>query len=743
MISKTYIFDQRSEAPVSLFTGCYGNDKPTYSTIGEVLKRIKEEDPTLKEIGQRLFALAESDPNKYKEAKEKECPAFIIGKYGSRKNNDCQEYVPLLAFDVDHCDYVAVVAQRIKQISKSPYIYGAYMSPSGKGFRFLVWCDSTPDNHKRYYQAICKYFSKFLDIPTDKALRDEYKKAGLKPDEINSKLKDSELIDTGTNNLARLWFYTAVPDDCIYLNEESQVFYLKNAHQEGEGVAHGRGGQQISEEKKIELCLNKVKRQNIPTGRNNFVFALAAEFARHGISQARALVECLQYQEKDFGESEIKKSVVSAYQSKGQEFTDRQIRKYKKMVEGATDHPDAKSSRPAKIESGDYQNKPKFVKIRDYIDTRYDLRLNVIANEIEVSPKGRNTFKELNVFDLMCELLEKGFTAVETPLMALVRSSYVEEYDPFVEYFESLPGWKEGDPDYITELANYIEAYDQFWFNLQFKKMLVRTVACALKVIPFNKQCLVLKGGQNDGKTTFVRFLCPPRLKNYITEQINFHNKDGNIALCQNFIINLDELSKIPAKEVNKVKSMITIDHVKERMPYGKNPVRIPRRASFFGSTNDDEFLTDSTGNVRWLIMEIKKNGVKHDNGGPKGYTVINMDLVYSQAYALLNSGFEYELSKKEIQKSEKNNQGFQIISVEQELIQENFAPGKEGEEGTEFVTATDIMKTIEGEVKTTLHTRTIGKAMRLLGFEKVQKHFTELGYQKKGYWIKRLNPEE
>ena len=59
--------------------------------------------------------------------------------------------------------------------------------------------------------------------------------------------------------------------------------------------------------------------------------------------------------------------------------------------------------------------------------------------------------------------------------------------------------------------------------------------------INFNKQCFVLVGtgigadNQNIGKSTFTRFLCPPKLKQYYTEELSI-DKDGIIALSENFM---------------------------------------------------------------------------------------------------------------------------------------------------------------------------------------------------------------
>ena len=136
--------------------------------------------------------------------------------------------------------------------------------------------------------------------------------------------------------------------------------------------------------------------------------------------------------------------------------------------------------------------------------------------------------------------------------------------------------------------------------------MLVRSIACALLEYVFNKQVFVLVGaGQNTGKSTFCRWLCPPFLSDYITEYINT-DKDGLIVLATNFLINMDELATLSKTEINSLKSLISKDKINVRLPFARRTSVHPRRANFIGSTNNDEFLTDETGSVRWLCFEIE-----------------------------------------------------------------------------------------------------------------------------------------
>jgi predicted P-loop ATPase len=71
-----------------------------------------------------------------------------------------------------------------------------------------------------------------------------------------------------------------------------------------------------------------------------------------------------------------------------------------------------------------------------------------------------------------------------------------------------------------------------------------------------NKQSLVLASSKF-GKSSFLRFLIPPKLENYYTENISI-DKDGIISICKNLICNLDELAVLSKSDVNTLKSFIS-----------------------------------------------------------------------------------------------------------------------------------------------------------------------------------------
>lgn len=380
------------------------------------------------------------------------------------------------------------------------------------------------------------------------------------------------------------------------------------------------------------------------------------------------------------------------------------------------------------------KKQPPIVEIQNVLSTWYDLRFNEIRGVVEGRKKDEEVYKELNENNLFIQLLSNGYKVSITNLCALLNSEFVPSYNPFKEYFESLDPWQEGDRDYIEELANHVEAVDQQQFNHHMKKMMVRMIACALEDNTFNKHAFILVGGQqNTGKSTFCRYLCPPALKNYYTESIP-GDKDGLISLCENFIINLDELSTLSKFELNHLKSMFSKDSVRVRHPFARKSQTDPRRASFIGSTNEDTFLTDTTGSVRWLCFEIASINWDYKN--------IDIKKVWSQAYALYKSGFKYQLTADEIKANESRNEQYQQVSMEFEYVQAYLAPGTPVDHD-DFLTTTQVRDYIlikserKAEIKTT---DKLGRALKNQGFKRVIKRTGEFNVPTRGYFVKYLN---
>jgi len=365
----------------------------------------------------------------------------------------------------------------------------------------------------------------------------------------------------------------------------------------------------------------------------------------------------------------------------------------------------------------------KFVQTENYLKSKYNFRYNKISLTIEGKLKDDKAFKPINENDLYLELNKNQIQISLNNLLAILKSSFVKEFDPLKNYFESLPEWN-WQTDYIGELCSFVNSKNPEQFYSNFKKWLVRVVATALDDYFFNKQAFILvHKQQNSGKSTFCRFLCPQELSDYIAEDITF-DKDSRILLAKNVLINLDELSTLSRVDVNKLKSWFSKDKINERLPYDRKNSIINRRCSFMGSTNLNEFLTDETGSVRWLCFEISGIDWSYKQK-------VNINSVYSQAYALYKSGtFNYNMTKEEIQENEIRNKDYEVLSLELELIAKHFKPDTELNE-VNFKTATDITSRLIylTDYKFKLNKIQIGKALVSLGYERARNKKKIFGY--------------
>ncbi|GAB3167565.1 VapE domain-containing protein [Telluribacter humicola] len=393
-------------------------------------------------------------------------------------------------------------------------------------------------------------------------------------------------------------------------------------------------------------------------------------------------------------------------------------------------------------------NENKLTRIEKYLKSKYDFQYNIVYEDTEFRQRGTEKFSsisERSIAKLRIELTKQGFTGFKGLLDDLLKSDhFCPDFNPFKNYFQSLPPW-DGN-DYISELLDHVRLEDETqrpWYSLMFRKHLMRTVACSLRILPFNKQCLVLLGKQNDGKTSFLRFLTPKQLKDYYKENPPLDHKDSILALGKYFIINIDELHDLGKADANKVKSLFSQAEIKVRAHYASKDSSQARYASFFGTTNEREFLNDPTGNVRWLVFEV--DGFQHDQGGKNGYSQrVNIDNVWAQAYALVLKGEACELSSEEIKKVEEANRSYQRTTSELDYVSKYIIGSERGMPNTYAVTSTDILDAIQAVTKTSnkLSSVQIGRALTHL---KIKKHPIRLPYQANPtsrYFVTSNNPD-
>lgn len=759
--TKNYLDETGLQTPVTLLRGT--NPAPTgNSTLNDVFARMRTDEPAKRERVLALRQLAykaksEGDETVYKDQKET-LPGFLVGLWTRRSDavENCTQYAPFLVLDFDYSFFYAsdappfsdaVCKDVFLKICSDPHTFAGFMSPSG-GLRVMVRAESNYHNHRNTYARLMEHYSRATGLPILTSKKQESRKITNAPFGIDS---------TCQNESRFFYFVEGLAADEFYLNENSREFVTEIAPKSGKGgkapdplpiqpraVQQPKNAPTLTDAERWELYEMMTDERHSPTadaGRNGRLLFLAQLAHDHGETESDILAYCLQFEQPDFKASEIISTVKSAVKrTNGSKFDLQNLANYKAKREKAAKIEKAKSAKG----SVEGLAKLPYNEMVAYLKERYEFQLDVVGNELEYRPKGSNSWQVLNENNLLHELRAKGHKVTDTLLMSLLGSDFVPRFDPFLTYFKSLPKHDPAKGSPIDRMAAFVtlkdEAADRDWFNKMYKKMLVRVAAAAVGRIPFNKQCFVLKSDQNDGKSTLIRYHCPPALSKYRADwtRDEVSDKDGRFALAQNFLINLDELATFGKVNIEQTKALMSLDSIKERPPYGKRPIRFPRRASFFGSTNKDEFLTDESGSVRWLVFEIA--GIRHDNGGANGYgAMVDINAVWAEAWHLLHAGeIDPMMSREEIAESEARNKAFQVPTPEMEMVVQYLTKSDKGEMGAEFMVTTEITNYLAGLTHLKLNKNYVGAALKHLGWKKGKGYIRAKGFGVDGYWVKK-----
>ena len=392
----------------------------------------------------------------------------------------------------------------------------------------------------------------------------------------------------------------------------------------------------------------------------------------------------------------------------------------------------------------------------DYIQDNYiefnRLRHDVISNKVQINDgmiradalndemmnAGWRDITTSDINDIVCDCsAESGLQITAREVLAVLQSHRVPDVHPLREYVQRCKPWEPEHPDWIGWLAQQVtvdgdDEAQKLW-RVCFTKWFVAMVASWLKDEVVNQQVLVLTGKQGIFKTTWLEHLLPPELRAYGCKMANSTqlNKDERLRIAEYGLIALDEIDAMGAKELNVMKSVITASDVSERAAYGYTKERRIRLASFCASGNKQEFLTDLTGNRRWLPFHV----VNILNP----FTItLPYEAIYAQAKYLIDLGFQYWFDLEDIESLEQHNEDFRAQENEEQLLAVYFAIPAEGY-GT-FMTTAEISDklVVYGSIKKPMPLNRLGMVLKKAGY--TQKC---LGGKVRGWLVRELEAGE
>ena len=263
------------------------------------------------------------------------------------------------------------------------------------------------------------------------------------------------------------------------------------------------------------------------------------------------------------------------------------------------------------------------------------------------------------------------------------------------------------------------------------KKWLVAMVAAWIDDTVVNNVILVLIGPQGSYKTTWFQYLLPPPLRQYFYTKTNAGrmSRDDLLTLAQYGLVCCEELDTMRPAELNQLKAAVTMTAINERAAYAHFHEYRQHIASFCGTGNNMQFLSDPTGNRRWLPFEVESILSPRDH--PFQY-----DGIYAQAYRLYREGFPFWFSQAGIQRLTRHNRQFETPRLEAELVDIYFRKPAEHEQG-EYMPVARALQIIGGSTTQKLSAVNIGRAFMDQGYKQLRRAYS------RGYVVVQRDAQE
>lgn len=337
--------------------------------------------------------------------------------------------------------------------------------------------------------------------------------------------------------------------------------------------------------------------------------------------------------------------------------------------------------------------------LEEFMNRRYEFRYNMVLGDLEYrqrdsihfyfKPVDRRSRNSISI----CALKE-GIQVWDRDVDRFLTSDYVPLYNPIEDYLCDVGYWD--GKDRIRALANLVPCNNPYWREL-FYRWFLSTVAHwrGLDKQHGNSTSPLLVGPQGYHKSTFCRILLPPELRFGYTDSIDFKSKqEAERSLGRFFLINLDEFDQISINQQGFLKHLLQKPVANLRKPYGATIQEMRRYASFIGTSNQKDLLTDPSGSRRFICVEV--------TAPIETNVTINYKQLYAQAMSDICNGERYWLDDKDEAILKQTNQEFEQISPLEQLFRCYFSSAKNENDG-EWLTPMEILSYLQTKTKDNL----------------------------------------
>jgi hypothetical protein len=303
-------------------------------------------------------------------------------------------------------------------------------------------------------------------------------------------------------------------------------------------------------------------------------------------------------------------------------------------------------------------------------------------------------------------------------------------------WLTGLPGW-----DGVPRVARFCEAYlgcppsdyaravSRYWWTAQAGRVLDPGCQADMAV--------VLIAGQGTGKTSTLRALVP-EARQYV--ELNLMDRDEDLSRRMRGVLvgEMAELRGINSREMESIKAWISRREESWVPKYKEFATTFPRRCVLVGTSNQEEFLADETGNRRWLPIVV---GARQDVDAIGR----DRDQLWAEGRVLFESGALIDgagvLWRDAEALARAEHEQFRLVDPWESAVRQWLCDGglrADRPDEREYVTAEDILhealRVENRQIKMAEYFR-IGKILHAIGYRRVAKRIE--GVVKK-VWIKK-----
>lgn len=306
-----------------------------------------------------------------------------------------------------------------------------------------------------------------------------------------------------------------------------------------------------------------------------------------------------------------------------------------------------------------------------------------------------------DVADCLCRM---GFKLTAQFLQLLKRRIVYlaknHSFDSGIELLNKIPKWDKVDR--WKALADSLHISDPLWGKFLFISIVYRLQHPEGVQHQFIH---ILHGDQACGKSSFFEVISLQR--DMFSREVDFYDSKDCIARAIKGIsvVEIPELLGKGSRSDDYIKTMLSKDYYQYRPLYTETIEKVTLRNVFCGSTNEQNFLTDASGNRRFMIATVTGK-----------IDLLSIDYMKEQLYAqALAEVKDYRwIIKKVNEYNEVNNRSYEVRSIYYETLM-RFKP-----EELHMKTSTEILVDCFGVKPKDITKRQlveVGKAMRNLNY--------------------------